>query len=72
MPTVKGPITLKPNAPIPNEIIEAAGGVKLPFKADGWKSTKMPEGISVEPANLEKIVLEKKIEKEKKSKRKKK
>lgn len=45
MITIKGPIVFKPGAPLPPGI----GNVKLPFKADGFKCTKMPAGVVVEP-----------------------
>jgi len=39
MPTIKGPITIK-KGELAGFISDAVGGVKLPFKATGWKSTK--------------------------------
>jgi len=48
MPTIKGPIEIKPGKPIPTEI---AKHIKLPFQADNFKSTKMPKGIVIEPVS---------------------
>lgn len=76
MTVVKGPVIIKRGEPVPDKILDAVGGIKLPFKADGWKSTKMPTGVKVEPAGLvetKKETKEKKSDtKEKKSKSKKK
>lgn len=45
MPTIKGPITIKPNSDNKEFVkkLEKAGvKIKLPFKATNWKSEKFP------------------------------
>ena len=44
MPTIKGPIVIK-KGEFTDFIKEAVGGIKLPFKATGWESTKGMEAI---------------------------
>lgn len=47
MPKIKGPIKIKGfnSSKFIKEHLE--GGVKLPFSASGWKSSKMPEGVNL-------------------------
>lgn len=50
MITVKGPIKIGKNNPIPQKIIEK---VRLPFKADNWKSTQNQELIEKTDSTLQ-------------------
>ncbi len=51
MPTIKGPIVLGKNRPIPKEILKE---MKLPIKADNWQSTQSKDAI-IQPKSLVKI-----------------
>lgn len=58
MPTLKGPVVLGGNKPIPKEILEVT---KLPFRAEGWKSNVNQDLVGKQPIdkvskNLEEIV----------------
>lgn len=46
MPTIKGPINLKGGLDA-SFLAEKGINVKLPFKATGWKSSKMPKGVKL-------------------------
>ena len=75
MVTIKGPFTIKPkseNKEFMKKLEESGTTIKLPFKATGFKCSKMPEGFEIDAENglllpkgtkVEKIV-KPKVEKE--------
>jgi len=58
MPTIKGPIHIRKNGDnteLFKKFKEAGVEIKLPFKATGFKSTKLPKGIKIESTELETV-----------------
>jgi len=47
MPTIKGPIKIRAGKPLPANLIKK---IKVPFKADNFKASKLPKGLEIEPA----------------------
>jgi len=43
MPTIKGPIIFKAGEKIPEKVIEAVGGIKLPFTATSFRCSREKE-----------------------------
>lgn len=50
MPKIKGPINFSGNV---EELLKGKTKVKLPFKAKGFKSSKMPDGVDLSDIETE-------------------